>query len=105
MCATILKHNEYALCREEQKATGQESKCLSGTSASVSLTALFVHSEMSPGLPRTLAKSLSTMVFHIYWLTWQRDSALFCFVFFFFFSLLCTCGHQECVRAGIFILA
>lgn len=84
MCATILKHNEYALCGEEQKATGQESKCLSGASASVSLTALFVHLEMSPDLPRTLAKSLNTMVFHIYWLTWQRDSALFCFVFFFF---------------------
>lgn len=87
MWATTLKHNEYALCGEEQKATGQESKCLSGASASVSLTALFVHLEMSPGLPRTLAKSLNTTVFPTYWLTWQRYSAL---LFFCLLFVLCT---------------
>lgn len=78
-------------CVERSKPKG-----LYGTSASVSLTVLFVHLEMSSatGLPRMLSKRFTTMDFPIYWLTWQRERDLF----------LYTCGHQDCLKAVVFIL-
>lgn len=78
-------------CVERSKPKG-----LCGTSASVSLTALFVHLEMSSatGLPRMRAKRFTTMVFPTYWLTWQRYSTQF----------LYTCGHQDSLKAVVFIL-
>lgn len=96
----IRKHNN-ALCGQKHlpnkpKCNSGESKCLCGVSAFVSLAAPFVHLEMSSatGLPRMLAKSFTTMVLPIYWLSRQRDSALF----------LCTCGRRESWRAEVFIL-
>lgn len=99
--ATIHKHNKHVLCSKKHLANKpqgnkMESKCLCGVSASVSLTALLVHLEMSSatGLPGMLDKSFLTMVFPVDWLSWQSDSALF----------LCTCGHLESRGEEVFIL-
>lgn len=71
------KRRQYiCFCRKRETQRSQ---------LNVPLTVLFVHLEMSSvtGLPRMLAKRFTTMVFPIYWLTWQRERDLF----------LYTCGH------------